>query len=109
MLTQPDSGWSWMILVASFSEHCIAGFCMYAIGLFHISILEQFHESVTLTSWLSSIFLCLLSSAGKSFSLFFGMKKIIQKSSGVGKINGPEESSQNRFRSPIIFVNYVMV
>ena len=65
ILTEPDRECAWVILVASFGAHCIAGFCMYAVGLFHISISEKFHESVTLTSWLSSIFLCLLSSCGK--------------------------------------------
>lgn len=67
-LTEPDKGWAWIILVASFVEHCIAGFSLYSIGLFHIIFLDRFREDITLTSWISAVFLCLLSLTGKKIN-----------------------------------------
>ncbi|CAG2244824.1 unnamed protein product [Mytilus edulis] len=71
-MTNPDRGWAWIILVASFVENCLVGFSLYAIGLIHIIFLEKFKKDITLTSWISASYLCLLSLTGPLASYCIG-------------------------------------
>ncbi|XP_076106095.1 monocarboxylate transporter 12-like [Mytilus galloprovincialis] len=71
-MTNPDRGWAWIILVASFVENCLVGFSLYAIGLIHIIFLEKFKKDITLTSWISASFICLLSLTGPLASYCIG-------------------------------------
>ncbi|CAC5416889.1 unnamed protein product [Mytilus coruscus] len=70
--TEPDQGWAWIILIASFTEHFIVGFSMYAIGLFHIAFLNKFNATVSLTSWIGAVFLSLQGLSGPLASFCIG-------------------------------------
>ncbi|XP_052073595.1 monocarboxylate transporter 13-like [Mytilus californianus] len=71
-MTNADKGWALIILVAAFVENCLVGFSLYAIGLIHIIFLEKFKKEITLTSWISASFICLLSLTGPLASYCIG-------------------------------------
>ena len=67
-LTEPDKGWSWMVMIGSFGAHVVSGTFMYAAGITHNSLLERFHDDpnkVSKTSWAGGMFLFLLAFGGK--------------------------------------------
>ena len=65
LLTKPDEGWAWFVLIGSFGEHMVMGYCQYASGMIHIALLEKFNASVLDTTWNTALFLALVSFAGK--------------------------------------------
>lgn len=60
-----DRGWAWMVMFASFGAFCFMGGSMYAVGIIHSTLLERYHESVTLTSWVGATHSALASAGGK--------------------------------------------
>lgn len=59
-----DTGWAWMVLVASFGTFFLIGNCMYSVGIIHSSLLERYGESVSLTSWAGALHTALMSLGG---------------------------------------------
>lgn len=66
MLTSPDRGWAWLVLVGSVGEHIVMGYCAYASGMIHIALLENFNADLLTTTWISALFLAFMSGSGKS-------------------------------------------
>ena len=66
-LTKTDHGWSWIVLVASFGEHVVMGYCQYASGMIYIALLERYKASLLTTTWIAALFLALVSFAGNPF------------------------------------------
>lgn len=52
-------------MAASFGAHVVNGGFLYSIGIIHNALLEQFDASYTLTSWIGSMFMGLMASAGR--------------------------------------------
>ncbi|KAJ8319749.1 hypothetical protein KUTeg_001336 [Tegillarca granosa] len=69
--TKPDKGWAWMVMIASLGIHIVNGCFLYSMGIIHNALLDQFEESVTLTSWASSLVLGLISSTGLGIGLTY--------------------------------------
>lgn len=63
--TQPDKGWSWVVMTSSFMVHLLLSICIPCFGIIHSALLEQFQNSVLVTSWAGAIMQCLISSAGR--------------------------------------------
>ncbi|XP_071161639.1 monocarboxylate transporter 12-like [Mytilus edulis] len=63
-MTKPDRGWAWVVATSSFFAHCISGYFMWASGMVHIVLLDAFDDSLLKTSWVSALFLSLISLAG---------------------------------------------
>ncbi|XP_041358319.1 monocarboxylate transporter 12-B-like [Gigantopelta aegis] len=59
-----DRGWAWLVLAASYMNLFIAPGLAYIGGMFQNLLLEQFHQSVSLTAWVTSVFASLLQLAG---------------------------------------------
>ncbi|XP_045189582.2 monocarboxylate transporter 9-like isoform X1 [Mercenaria mercenaria] len=55
-----DTGWSYMLLFASFGTCCLIGANNYGTGIIHKILLERYNESVVLTSWSGSLQLALM-------------------------------------------------
>ncbi|KAJ8319741.1 hypothetical protein KUTeg_001328 [Tegillarca granosa] len=69
--TKPDKGWAWMVMIASLGIHIVNGCFLYSMGIIHNALLDQFEESVTLTSWAGSLVLGLISSTGLGIGLTY--------------------------------------
>ena len=63
-LTQPDEGWSWMVMLAAFGANIVTGSFQYAVGIIHNALLERFHGDVSRTTLAGSLYLSLLSLTG---------------------------------------------
>ncbi|XP_053406865.1 monocarboxylate transporter 9-like isoform X2 [Mercenaria mercenaria] len=59
-----DTGWAWMVLLASFGTFFLIGNSMYAVGIIHSSLLDRYGEKVTLTSWAGALHTALMSLGG---------------------------------------------
>ena len=64
-----DTGWSWVVLFATFMSFVVLGGCVYTTGVVHTILLERFRQSNATTAWVASLFSALSSLAGK-VSLF---------------------------------------
>ena len=73
-LTKKDCGWSWIVLVASFGEHVITGYCQYACGMIYIALLERYKTSLLTTTWIVALFLALVSFEGNPLWNIFCLK-----------------------------------
>lgn len=67
MLTKLDRGWSWVVMSAVFGVTCTAGYFQWAGGMTRLILMDKFHASPLKTSWISAVFLSLISFAGKYF------------------------------------------
>ncbi|GFR65952.1 monocarboxylate transporter 14 [Elysia marginata] len=60
MATQPhrdiDRGWAWWVLFASYLNLLLCSGLSYVAGMFQVVFLQEFHGSVALTSWVTSLF-----------------------------------------------------
>lgn len=65
MSTSPDRGWAWLVLLGSVGEHIVMGYLAYASGMIHIALLENFNADVLTTTWISALFLALMTGSGK--------------------------------------------
>ncbi|WAR22072.1 MOT14-like protein [Mya arenaria] len=50
-----DTGWAWVVLVASFFSFALFGGSMYSAGIIHNALLERFQASVGLTAWVGAL------------------------------------------------------
>jgi hypothetical protein len=66
VLTEPDRGWSWVVLFASFSSYFLIGGLVNSVGVIHSVLLERYDESVSLTAWVGSLHSALLLLGGKN-------------------------------------------
>ena len=74
-----DTGWAWMEMIASFGTFCLIGGTMYAVGIIHSTLLDQFNESVSLTSWAGALHSALISAGGNCLtSLVFQYKSCVR-------------------------------
>ncbi|VDI55170.1 monocarboxylate transporter 12-like isoform X1 [Mytilus galloprovincialis] len=64
MSTSPDRGWAWLVLLGSVGEHIVMGYLAYASGMIHIALLENFNADVLTTTWISALFLALMTGSG---------------------------------------------
>lgn len=64
MLTRPDEGWAWVVMVASFFVHCLNAGMLYGTGIIQVSLLERFHGGLAATSWPGAIYIFLMFGAG---------------------------------------------
>ena len=60
-----DTGWSWVVLFATFMSFVVLGGSVYTTGIDHTILLERFNESNATTAWAASLFSALSSLAGK--------------------------------------------
>lgn len=60
-----DTGWSWVVLFATFMSFVVLGGCVYTTGVVHTILLERFRQSNATTAWVASLFSALSSLAGK--------------------------------------------
>ncbi|KAJ8319746.1 hypothetical protein KUTeg_001333 [Tegillarca granosa] len=90
--TKPEKGWSWMVMITSLGMHTVNGCFIYAMGIIHNALLDQFEESVTLTSWAGSLVLRLVSFTDYKRTSYYFPNSIIQK---VSKINIKDDEGTN--------------
>ncbi|XP_060082442.1 monocarboxylate transporter 13-like [Ylistrum balloti] len=64
VLTKPDTGWSWVVMTATFCILTIHGFLVYGSGMVQIALFERFHDSVAKTSLAGSLLTGFLSCSG---------------------------------------------
>ncbi|KAK3105411.1 hypothetical protein FSP39_024648 [Pinctada imbricata] len=64
LYTQPDHGWAWVVMLASFGAHVIHGFFLYAIGVVNVAFLDRFDHDVGKASWACGVFLGLYGLCG---------------------------------------------
>ncbi|XP_071084833.1 monocarboxylate transporter 12-like [Haliotis cracherodii] len=64
-----DGGWAWVVLFAAYINLLIGPGLAYVGGIFQTVFLEQFQESVAMTSWVTSLFASLLQLAGPVSSI----------------------------------------
>jgi len=64
-----DTGWAWVVLIASFLTCFIVGGLMYTNGIMHVVLMERYNESVSLTSWAGALHSGMFSLACKSIFL----------------------------------------
>ncbi|XP_071147519.1 monocarboxylate transporter 12-like isoform X1 [Mytilus edulis] len=64
IITTPDRGWAWIVVVGDFGAHCLSGYFSYTIGLIQMIIIEKFESSILETSWIAGVFLSLMLFAG---------------------------------------------
>ncbi|XP_069141050.1 monocarboxylate transporter 12-like [Argopecten irradians] len=63
-LTEPDRGWSWAVLGASFGIMVVNGCLGQGIGVVHLALLESFNESNSKTAFAGSLFAATQSCGG---------------------------------------------
>jgi len=61
-----DTGWAWVVLIASFWTFFMVGGTMYANGIMHVALMERYNESVSLTSWAGALHTGMFSLASKT-------------------------------------------
>ena len=59
-----DRGWSWVVMGACFGGHTIGTGLLYSTGLIHIALLNKFREDDAKTTWVSAVFIAMMSFAG---------------------------------------------
>ncbi|WAR22073.1 MOT12-like protein [Mya arenaria] len=59
-----DTGWAWMVLLATFLGFALLGGSMYSVGIIHNALLERFQSSVALTAWVGALHTGILSLGG---------------------------------------------
>ena len=52
---EPDQGWAWMILVASFLSQFTYDGIICSFGIFFVEFLHVFREGRSATSWINSV------------------------------------------------------
>ena len=75
----PDGGWGWMVVLASFSVHCIADGVTMSFGVLFTELLDYFEESKSFTSLVGSLFMAIPLLAGPIASMLtdhFGCRKV---------------------------------
>lgn len=65
-----DTGWAWVVLVASFGNMCLFGATQFASGIVHVILLERYQASVSLTSVVGAVHTSLIGLGGKKYNLF---------------------------------------
>jgi len=61
-----DTGWAWVVLIASFWTFFMVGGTMYANGIMHVALMERYNESVSLTSWAGALHTGMFSLSSKT-------------------------------------------
>ncbi|XP_069138974.1 monocarboxylate transporter 4-like isoform X2 [Argopecten irradians] len=64
VLSQPDKGWSWVVLFGAFWIMFVEGAFMGALGILHVALLERYDESNMRTAMAGSLFGCMTTSGG---------------------------------------------
>lgn len=59
-----DTGWAWVVAVASFSTQVISSGLVYSTGILQMSLLDTYHQDVTKTAWIGSIFTATIALTG---------------------------------------------
>ena len=55
MVSERDSGWSWVVCAVAFTTQTLTnGFC-FAIGIYYVEFLHVFNESKGMTAWISAL------------------------------------------------------
>ena len=54
---QPDGGWGWVVVAASFMAHFIADGCAFSFGVFYEEFLDVFQQTKGETAIIGSLFL----------------------------------------------------
>ncbi|XP_046340190.2 monocarboxylate transporter 14-like [Haliotis rufescens] len=67
------SKYAWVVLLASFLTQFLNPAMNYAVGVFHVALLDRFHGDVTLTAWVGSVNSCMFSLAGPVAALVANM------------------------------------
>ncbi|XP_029789514.1 monocarboxylate transporter 14 [Suricata suricatta] len=65
-----DSGWAWMVVLASFFVHILVMGSQMALGVLNVEWLEEFHQSRGLTAWVSSLSMGITLIVGPFIGLF---------------------------------------
>ncbi|XP_052771070.1 LOW QUALITY PROTEIN: monocarboxylate transporter 2-like [Mya arenaria] len=63
-LSDLDTGWAWVVLVASFYSFALIGGSMYSVGIIHSVLLEHFQASVVLMAWVGALHTGIMSLGG---------------------------------------------
>ncbi|KAL8580886.1 hypothetical protein ACOMHN_039586 [Nucella lapillus] len=51
-----DSGWAWVVLLASLGSHCLNGALIYSVGVLHTGLLHTFEsDSVTMVAMTGAV------------------------------------------------------
>ena len=61
-----DSGWAWVVLLASFINLLLASGLGFVSGIFQKLFLEEFGESVAFTAWVTALFSSFMQLADES-------------------------------------------
>ncbi|XP_033757499.1 monocarboxylate transporter 4-like [Pecten maximus] len=64
VLSQPDKGWSWVVLFGAFWIMFVEGAIMGALGIIHLALLDRYDESNMKTAMAGSLFGCMTTSGG---------------------------------------------
>ena len=59
-----DSGWAWVVLVASFCSFIMIGGTMYAVGIIHIALLERYKQNLSKTAMVGALQSAVMSIGG---------------------------------------------
>lgn len=59
-----DSGWSWVVMFASFINLSIIGGNVLGVGIIHSALVRKYQESITLTSWAGTLQVAVCSLGG---------------------------------------------
>ncbi|XP_046582155.1 monocarboxylate transporter 12-like isoform X1 [Haliotis rubra] len=65
--------WKWVVMVASFFALLLGGTVSYCAGVVHVALLDYYHEDVTVTAWLGSLFASMFALTGPVASLVINM------------------------------------
>jgi len=68
IVTPPDGGWGWMVVLASFLIHVIADGIVYSFGIFYMEFLHYFKGGKGETAWVGSLVPGVCLTVGKSRS-----------------------------------------
>lgn len=75
----PDGGWGWVVCIAAFVVNFIADGTMFSFGILLLELLDDFHESKALTSWVGSAQLGMSMLMGRrTIHAFFKKKKNLE-------------------------------
>ncbi|XP_067670608.1 monocarboxylate transporter 12-B-like [Haliotis asinina] len=67
------SKYAWVVLLAAFLSQFLNPALNYAVGVFHVALLDRFHGDVTLTAWIGSLHSCMFALAGPIAALVTNM------------------------------------
>ncbi|XP_071116433.1 monocarboxylate transporter 12-like [Haliotis cracherodii] len=65
--------WKWVVMVSSFFALLLGGTVSYCAGVVHVALLDHYHEDVTVTAWLGSLFASMFALTGPVASLAINM------------------------------------